>query len=743
MSARALDRLKIGLAMFVALLAGGQLLAAEAAVAPYRSWSQLSWSNGYAPGIYDINARRVVSFRDHIYAHFDESTNTRSLMFDLYFGVRTGGQNIWLTEVPIVEAGYDSDTGIVRIVQEWQSLRITQSFFGPFDVDGAAMVAVAEVENTGSSSLTDAALFSIQNLHIGDGSDGSGNERAQWLDGAFEERGPAGGVIVHRPIPAPTAHAATPQNPWQLVTAGGRLVDVSDSGVTSDVVPGFEWDLTGLAPGEMQSGSVIVAFDGTGSRQAIDSALAPLDTLATGSALVAAAREDWSAFHARARQPEALSDSELAVYRQSLAVLRMAQVREPAPAGGQIVASLPPGMWNIAWVRDQAYAIEGLLDAGLTDEARAALSFMLDGDAGDYVCCDDSGGPYVGRQYALSVTRYYGNGSEESDWNADGPNVEFDGFGLILRSLARYAADTGDTTLISAHSLEIFDRTADVLVSLIEPETGLIRADSSIWETHWENGGRRHHTYTQATSVAGLRAAAVLADLVGAPYSDRAASYRQTADELAQAITDKLVHAESKVLRSSLEEQSFYLDAAAVEAFNWGVIPADGEVANSTLDAFRDGLWNSLVDRGYRRNDDGGSYDQREWVICDLRIAAAARRADRHEHADELLAWVTDQARENFNLVPENFDRVTGAFEGEVPMAGFGAGVYITATWERELLSGGDTIPSSDAGPIGSDSGIGGSAEGPSGGCGCRASGTGSSPWLLMVVLAALCRRRR
>ena len=53
--------------------------------------------------------------------------------------------------------------------------------------------------------------------------------------------------------------------------------------------------------------------------------------------------------------------------RQQLAVLRMGQVREPNDEAsryrpfGQIVASLPPGKWNIAWVRDAMVGV-GLLN---------------------------------------------------------------------------------------------------------------------------------------------------------------------------------------------------------------------------------------------------------------------------------------------------------------------------------------------------------------------------------------------
>jgi len=194
------------------------------------------------------------------------------------------------------------------------------------------------------------------------------------------------------------------------------------------------------------------------------------------------------------------------------------------------------------------------------------------------------------------------------------------------------------------------------------------------------------------------------------------------------------------VLRSSLEERERYLDGAVVEAFNWGVLPGDGETATSTLDAFRVGLWNADVGRGYRRSDDGDAYDEREWVIIDLRIAAAARRAGRAAHADALVDWVTGQARENFDVIPENFNRFTGAYEGEVPMAGFGAGVYVAAMWEGP---GGSSGPGQ--GGDGGDGSIPGPGEPPTAiGCACRVEepSTGSfAPWL--VALVALTRRRR
>ena len=710
---------------------------AGAQVEPFRSWSKLSFSNGYAPGFYDLDAKRLRSFREHLYAAYDAQSSTRDLMFDFYFGLRVGGENRWLSDQDILEAGYDGASGIVRVVQQFGSVRATQYFFAPFEASGPALLAVAEVENIGDTLLADAAVFSINNLHVGDGVGQLSGERIRWVDDAFEERGPEGHLIVHRPIPSPSVHGASPENPWQRVTAGQRLIDVFDSDTTTDAVAGFEWDLSGLMPGGKRTVAVALAYDRNGNRAAIDSFLAAAITTDAAETLEKA-RADWTRFHAEEPLPLGISADEMAVAERALAVLRMAQVRESGPANGQIVASLPPGMWNIAWVRDQAYATDGLIAAGRVEAARRALRFLLEGQAGNYVCCDAGGGPYVGRDYALSVTRYYGNGTEESDWNQNGPNVEFDGFGLTLRNLAAYLKTTGDVDFINEHAAAIFEGTADVLLSLIETDTGLLRADSSIWETHWDNGGRQHHTYSQVAAVAGLRAAAELATAT----ARESAPYRDAADKLAAALSATLIDGESGVLRSSLEESTAFLDGAVVEAFNWDVVSPTGPTALATLAAFRAELFTE-AGRGYHRNDNGDAYDEREWVILDMRIAAAARRAGQTAHADELINWITAQARANFDIIPENFDRASGAFEGEVPMAGFGAGVYLTALWGRESGRPDDGDVDTTPGPNDEEDSANETA-----GCGCgpKPLGGGESPVgtaLLFALVTVLLGARK
>jgi GH15 family glucan-1,4-alpha-glucosidase len=724
--------------LVVAAAGAGLPSAARAqAVAPHRSWAVLPWTNGWGSGGYDTLARKVVSFRDHVYAMRDAATPTRELAYDVYFGLRSGGSNAWLNDRPISDAGWDGAHGIARVVQGHGAIRATQYWFAPFAVPAPVLIAVVDVENTGNAPLADAALFALTNLHLG-GGDGTTGERIQWLGDAFEERG-ARGLAVVRGLPAPSHHVASPANPYPIVAGGGRFPasDTNDSGVRDDAVEGLEWDLTGLAPGATRRFALVIGHAADGDRGALDGKLALAG--ADADALLAGARADWDAFLARAHTPPGLSADERAVHDRQLTVLRMGQIREPGRGHGQLVASLPRGMWNIAWVRDQAYATRALIDARLDDEARAALTFLLEAGPGGYVCCDRDGGPWVGASYRISITRYYGDGGEESDANAQGPNIELDGFGLTLSTLAEYVDATGDVALVSDHEHAVFAETADVLAGQLErggANAGLVRADSSIWESHWYDGGRQHWTYTQATAVHGLRAAARLADRLGRTAD--AARYRADADAIAAAITARLVEPGTKILRSSLEQTSQFLDAAAVTAFNLDVLPPDGAIARATLAAFDAGLAIAVTGHGYQRNDDGGDYDRREWIAVDLWMAEAWRRAGQPARADALVAWVTEQARLNFDVVPENYDRVTADYQGEIPMVGFGAGAYVDALWKR-----GGAGPTIDAG-VGGDAGLdaGTDVADPGGGC-CQTSGGGAVLLPALLAAAALAPRRR
>jgi GH15 family glucan-1,4-alpha-glucosidase len=708
-------------------------------LAPHSSHGTLSWSNGVAASWYDTSARKIAGFAPALFAEFDSGERTPNLMYDAYPGLRIHGVNTWMTSKPVTSANYDQQRGIIQVVQRIGDVELTQWLWNPYGISNAAMVWTFDVKNVGTTALSDSSLFVLINAHLGASSSQTQGEQVRWVDNAFRETG-AQGAMIYRPSPAPRAHATSPDNPFIVVRDGGRLSTRDDSGVRDDAVVGFEWDLAGLAAGASQHAAVVLAHVASANVSDVDRLATTLASLPNdGPALLAQERAQWDTFFSAAKIPAGLSADELTVYRQSMAILRMGQVRSDNVGGdGQVVASLPPGMWNTSWTRDQSYAVEAMVESGMVAQARAALDFWWrpEPGRGNWVCCDRDGGPWVGKPYQLSVVRYTGSGAEQSDENGNGPNIEFDGFGLALAATERYVTATGDVAMVSKYHSAIFERTADVVVSLIETQgaaKGLIRADSSIWETHWYNGGRQRTTFTQASAVYGLDAAARLADRLG--EAARAARYRAASAVVRQAMVDTLVDPQSLVLRASFEQTQNYLDAAAMTAFLWDAIALDHPSVAATVAAFDAGLRNQQTGHGYRRNDDGGDYDLREWVSVDLWLAQLAYRRNDTARADALVQWVTSQARLNFDLLPENYDRVSADYQGEVPMTGFGAGAYISTLARRAAMP---TPPhGTDMDP---DVAM-------TSGCGCRSGVTGSrfllQACLALIAMVALRRRRR
>ncbi|HEX2572184.1 MAG TPA: glycoside hydrolase family 15 protein [Polyangia bacterium] len=655
------------------------------AVAAHASLARIPSGNGFGTAIYDASQARLVGLREHTFQNVDYGVPTRDLLYDAYFGVRAGADEAWLAERPV--DAVERSAGVITVRQRFGDLRATTTYFVPFALAAPSVVMVLELKNEGIRPVGDVHAFTLHNVRVGDG-DGTQAQRADWDAGtqSYVQRSlTSGRRMLIRSVTPPSHHTVTPQDPYPIVRGGGLFPDTDTSGDTNALASGFQYDLGTLAPGESVTVAVVLAYQAAGDGAELASRTGGYIGASRPAELVAAERAQWDAWLAQARVPAGLSADELRLYRQQLSVLRMAQSREPndAAAGyfpfGQLVASVRPGRWDISWVRDACYSIAALARAGLFAEARAGLEFMLEASAGEYQS-------YVGRPYRLSVVRYFGRGREESDFNQDGPNVEFDGFGMFLWAASEYLAQGGDPAFLERWWPIMADGVADVLVALVESETGLIRADSSIWETHWDNGARQHFTFTTLFAVVGLERAAAWADRRDAA---RAARYRQAAETLRRGLLAGLVTPD-RVLRPSLEQRAT-VDAAVVDAFTLGVVDARSATAEATFAALRQALFLPVTQRGFKRNQGGGEYDEREWVVIDLRMAVALWHAGRMDEGDALFGWVRDQALVNHDLVPEQYDQMTGDYAGQAPMAGFGAGALVLATWERAAALGAGT----------------------------------------------------
>jgi GH15 family glucan-1,4-alpha-glucosidase len=378
----------------------------------------------------------------------------------------------------------------------------------------------------------------------------------------------------------------------------------------------------------------------------------------------------------KAYKPEGLSADEKNLYEQSISILKMAQVsgKEIFPKShGQILASLPPGGWNIGWLRDAIYAVMALNRLGLYDEAKAALNFFLNADAGYYVHYIHTDGIDHGvkTDYRLSVCRYFGTGKEESDFNNDGPNIELDGFGLFLTGFSDYIRRSNDIKFLQDNYDVLSKLIADPILTFIV-ENNLIRIESGPWEYHLPG---KQYAFTSAVNSAGLRYFAELCKENNLPGYEK---YFEASEKLKKGIMDNMIY-EGKLVKGFAKAESpntldFY-DGGTIEAFNLDVIN-DKEFFNKYYHEYVKGSKISGR-RGFSRLNNPDWYTIGEWPFLNMRFSSSLLKYGNKEEAEKLIDWTTDYSKMNYNYIAELYDYRNENYDGAIPMVGYGAGAYI------------------------------------------------------------------
>ena len=716
-----------------------------------RTWHFVTTGNGHGYQIVDENKHKVTTFLERPYRFIEPATIPalpperegvlrRNLAFDVFFGVKGGGGAGWLSDDSGAESPeYVDQSNIIRVPGTIAGTKADSFYFAPFGLEENVMVGLLHAPGASDG-------YALFNFHMGNGrpdpdANGESMRAVASVPKAIVETGPGGGAMVY--VPIGTIEHADCQGVFDKGKSGQDLADKVDcSG--SDITGGFQHKLGADGWMGFAAGFVPNAADA--------------DALASTIAKWAGARtpdkvlDDAKAELEKWRKPPAAalcSDDEKKLWRQGEAVMRMGQVREKNTATrkthGMIVASLPVGQWNTGWVRDGVYATVALARMGHTDEARDSLDFFLNafemnpGGVGKYRS-------YVkNADYRISVVRYYGTGEEEADTDNNGPNVETDGWGLVLWAARQYLEVSNDTAWLdkATYKGSTWDALTNGIATPIEQQlepNGIMAADSSIWEVH--DAKKRHYAYTTLTAARGLCDMAGIAKKSG---KGDLAKYQALAKKVREGFLASFIDPQG-ALAGSLEGLSSgkYVDAAVSEAFMWNILQDwKGDTAKATLD-----LMNKLrVDSGgFKRNDDGlSSYDNNEWILVDLRIANALRRGDRAAEADAIVASVVQKAAANFYLVPELYDTVsgTGNYFGEVPMVGYGGGAFVMTMLDRsgigEVDDCGDgkgaVLPKVDCGGVSTNPG-GPGGPGADGGAG---TGNGGVPDGSQVPFVSAC----
>ena len=270
------------------------------------------------------------------------------------------------------------------------------------------------------------------------------------------------------------------------------------------------------------------------------------------------------------------------------------------------------------------------------------------------------------------LQKYNADGTVGSGWHAYWDKyrgiemlpIQEDETALVLWALWEHFSIHKDDQFARGLYHYLILKCGDFLAKYRDPATGLPLPSWNLWEDR-----RGVHTFTCATVVAGLRAAANFAELFG--DIENASTYRAAADEVVAGIRTHLFSVEhGRFLRSlqangddSLTPDSA-VDASLFGVFYFGCFDADDPMVVGTMNAIEQKLANNGIGGVARFENDGYMRESEgivgnSWIICTLWLAEHKIAIGEFDAALKLIEWVADQALPS-GVLPEQVDPITG-----------------------------------------------------------------------------------
>lgn len=300
------------------------------------------------------------------------------------------------------------------------------------------------------------------------------------------------------------------------------------------------------------------------------------------------------------------------------------------------------------------------------------------------------------------LQKYNTDGTVGSGWHtswdrhAQKPQIPIqeDETGLVLWALWDHYTRFRDIEFVQELYLKLVVNCADFMSDFIHPELGLPSPSWNLWEDR-----RGIHTFTCATVVAGLRAAANFATLFA--ENERADRYSSTADDIVAAMEKNLYNKDLGRFIRSLQfhgddhyEPDSTVDASLFGVWYFGCFDARSEMAMNTMRAIEERLSvNGGIARfendGYMRASD--KFTGNAWFICTLWLAdhyiAIAENAADLKPALKLITWAADNALTS-GVMAEQIEPLTGKSTSVSPLTwSHSTFVATTLTYLEKLRS--------------------------------------------------------
>jgi glucoamylase len=373
----------------------------------------------------------------------------------------------------------------------------------------------------------------------------------------------------------------------------------------------------------------------------------------------------WKAWvNKNSTEYDGMSPDVIDLYKRSLLVLNT-QIDD----GGAVLAANDHDVteratdhYSYLWTRDGAFVANALDLAGYSDMARAFYDLCSR-------IVDDRG-------YFLQ--KYNPDGTVASGWHPSWDKerktamvpIQEDETSLVLWAMWQHYEKYRDIDFAHRMYRSMTIRCADFLAEFRDPATKLPKPSWNLWEDR-----RGVHTFTCASVVAGLRAAANFARLFAEDV--RADRYDLAAGEVVEAMKAHLYSREhGRFLRSLMAngDDSFtpdpIVDASLFGIFYFDCFAANDEMVINTMRAIEDKLTNRAKFGGIARFEHDGYMRESEF-ICSLWLAdyyiAAAKTADDLGKAMDILEWVVSSALPS-GILAEQIDPVTGKHASVSPL---------------------------------------------------------------------------
>ncbi len=391
-----------------------------------------------------------------------------------------------------------------------------------------------------------------------------------------------------------------------------------------------------------------------------------------------------------------LSPEAVELYKRSLMMIRV-----HADNHGGILAAADSDImmfnrdtYTYVWPRDGAFVSLALDQAGYSEVSRRFFEF----------CCR------VQTPDGYLLHKYNPDGSVGSSWHPwfrEGESqlpIQEDETALVLYALAKHFEQTQDFEFLQQMYEKFIRNAAQFLCEFREEETGLPLPSYDLWEEH-----RGIFSYTVATVIAGLQAAAYMSQMLGhVTHSER---YHHVADEMKQALIfhmfdEKEQRFMKKIKRKNGEtvERDTTPDASLSIIWKLGVLPPDDPRIISTMTQLQEklavktsvgGLARFTIDNYHAVTTPNADIPGNPWIITTLwsaqwEIARAKTLADL-DKGKAIIDWARRFATPT-GILPEQMHPFTGAPLSVAPLtwshATYVETVLAFAKKEKELKKG-------------------------------------------------------